>query len=132
MYRIKILTIFYSFWTVSYGTRNFSLHPDFFECEPSLPKPFLNIPVINTKFSDDNFVIIPTITEHTMDESRKGRLQYGTADRGMVTFRQYQILLNMTTVFKQISSVSVGSLSSPCLTSVGFGRCLPFEKYKSA
>ena len=45
------------------------LHPDLVDCEPFLPKPFRNSPIINTKivqFVND----IPTITENNSSETR--------------------------------------------------------------
>ena len=72
----------------------------------------------------------------------KIRLKCDRADRDRITFLQYRIIPIMPTVFKRITSVSVGSLSGHCLISVGLhsvesgrsrdrlGRNLPGERYK--
>ena len=145
--------MFCVFWMVSCGTgmilRNFSLlffcrlSPDY---EPSMPKLFRNSPVINTKFVNDTHVRVPTIIEYNTTETRQSRLQCDRADRDTrlsITFRQYLVIPNMSTVYERITSVSVGSLSGHCLISVGLhsvelgrscvrlGRILPCERYKS-
>ena len=51
------------------------LHPDLVDCEPDLPKPFRNSPVINSKFVNDTHVRVPTITEYNTTETRQNRLQ---------------------------------------------------------
>lgn len=119
------------------------LHPDLVDCEPFLPKPFRNSPVINSKFVNDTHVRVPTITEYNTTETRQSRLQCDRADRDRITFRQYLIIPSMPTVFERITSVSVGSLSCHYLISVGLhsvesgrsrdrlGRILPGERYKS-
>lgn len=132
MYRIKIVTMFCVFWTLSSGTcmiwRNFSLlfflpiesrlHPDLAECEPSLPKPFRNSPVIYTKFGNDTHVRVPTITEHNTTESRQSRVQCGRANCDRIAFRQYLIITNygdsfLTDIFRQ-RRFTVWSLSDLC------------------
>ena len=64
------------------------LSPDLAECEQSLPNPFRNSPVINTKFRNNTHTRVPTITEHDTTESRQSRLQCGTADCDRFAFRQ--------------------------------------------
>ena len=64
------------------------MRPDLAECEPSLPNPFRNSPVINTKFGNNTHVRVPTITEHDTTESRQSRLQCGTAECDRIAFRQ--------------------------------------------
>ena len=42
------------------------MRPDLAECEPSLPNPFRNSPVINTKFGNNTHVRVPTIIQNTI------------------------------------------------------------------
>jgi hypothetical protein len=88
-------------WSVSSGTgmilKNFALQflpiesklrPDLAECEPSLPDPFRNSSVINTKFGNNTHVRFATITEHDTTESRQRRVRCGTADCNRIAIRQ--------------------------------------------
>ena len=105
LYRIKIVTMSCVVWTVSgrcpverawsgeifhcrFLPIESRLRPDLAECEPSLPNPFRNSPVINTKFGNNTHVRVPTITEHDTTESRQSRLQCGTAECDRIAFRQ--------------------------------------------
>ena len=148
--------MFCVFWTVSGETgmiwSNFSLMVfcrlsqdsiDLVDCKPSLPKPFRNSPVINTKFVNNTHVRVPTISEYNTTETRQSRLQCDRADRDSITFQQYLIIPSMPTVFERITSISVDSLSCHYRISVGLhsvesersrdrlGRILPGERYKS-
>ena len=88
------------------------LHPDLVDCEPFLPKPFRNSPVISTKFVNDSHARVPTNTENTI--RLRPDKAVCNADRDRITFWQYLIIPSMPSVFERITSVSVVSLSDLC------------------